>query len=219
MYQRFLLICFLTGLFNSLIVAQNLLSTEHDSHPIVSLQKIFNGNSSSIIEEHDPERLFSKIGLLVGWHSPGLTEHGIANINSDIFIEGYLKFLLSNEVYLAIAFTYWKSRSDEINTPIVYIPSETIIAKGFKLDLDFTIVKISCASLSLGPSVSIEKITNITNAVFSLGSNLKLNIPLLIDKINIIPVVGYKTGAEALNFGGGMRYSFLYYLLGIEYNI
>lgn len=158
------------------------------------------------------------IGFQAGLHSQNLTKSSFVNFNKDIFLELYISFDLSDEVHSIIAFNYWEAQTKEINTPVEQIPSETIKSQGLKLGLDFSLFKIYNTSFLLGPSISIENNTGATNAVFSLGTNLKLNLPLWEDKVNLLSTINYQTGGE-FNFGGGFSYSFFSYLIGVEINI
>ena len=161
------------------------------------------------------------IGFQAGFHSPNLTKNSLGSFNRGILGELYISFNLSDEVHSIIAFTYWQSEIKGINTPIVQIPSETINSKGLKLEVDFSLFNIYTASLLLGPSIAIENITSATNTVFSLGANLKLNLPLphWDEKVNLMATFNYQNGSEFLNFGGGINYSFFSYLIGIEIGI
>lgn len=161
-----------------------------------------------------------KIGFQLGSHSSNLTKTSSDKFNRDIAFELFLKFNLSSEVHPIIAFTYWKAKNNEFNTFFGQIPPETIISKGLKLEVDFSLFKIYSVTLSVGPSVAIENITGATNTVFSLGTNLKLALPLWNDKVNVLSIAGYQTGSAAFAFaGGGVNYSFFSYSLGIEINL
>ncbi|MCX6150726.1 MAG: hypothetical protein NTX22_09400 [Ignavibacteriales bacterium] len=171
-------------------------------------------NDSLNIENPKKKKIHFNIGLQVGSHSPNLNQNS-SDFNRGVFFEAYLKFNLSDEVHSIIAFTYWKSKIKEINTVVVQIPSETINSKGLKLELDFSLFKMYSVSLLLGPSISFENITRATNTVFTFGTDLKLNIPLCNDRVNLLSTISYQTGAEILRF----NYSFFSYLFGIEINI
>ncbi|MFA6596646.1 MAG: hypothetical protein WCS69_02915 [Ignavibacteriaceae bacterium] len=161
-----------------------------------------------------------KIGFQIGSHSSNLTKTSSDKFNRDIAFELFLKFNLSSEVHPIIAFTYWKAKSNERNTFFGQIPSETMISKGLKLEVDFSLFKIYSVTLSVGPSVAIENITGATNTVFSLGTNAKLALPLWNNKVNVLSIAGYQTGASAFALaGGGVNYSFFSYLVGIEINL
>lgn len=161
-------------------------------------------------------RLQPKIGFQLGSHSSNLTQTSSDKFNRDIAFELFLKFDLSSEVHPIIAYTYWKAQT----SPSEQRPSETIISKGLKLEVDFSLFKIYSITLSVGPSVVIENITGATNTVFSLGTNAKLALPLWNDKINLLSIAGYQTGSAAFAFGGGgVNYSFFSYSLGVEINL
>jgi len=156
-----------------------------------------------------------KIGFQVGSHSPNLNQFSSDKYNRGIIFDIYLKFNLSSEIHSIIAFTYWEAQINESNSFLGQIPSETIISKGLKLGLDFSLFNIYKVFLSGGTSISIVNINKAENVVFSLGTNLKLNLPLWNDKVNLFSMAGYQTGAEILRF----NYSFFSYSLGLEINI
>lgn len=161
-------------------------------------------------------KLHPKIGFQFGSHSSNLTQTTSNKFNRDILFEAYFKFDLSNEVHPIIAYTYWKAQT----SPSGQTPSETISGNGVKLEVDFSLFKIYSVSLSLGPLLSIEGITGSTNKVFSLGTNVKLALPLWNEKINLLSTIGYQTGSEVFALGGGgFNYSFFSYLAGIEINL
>jgi len=161
-----------------------------------------------------------KIGFQLGSHSSNLTQTSSDKFIRDILFEAYFKFDLSSEVHPIIAFTYWKAKSNESNTFFGQIPPETMISKGLKLEVDFSLFKIYSITLSVGPSVAIENITGATNTVFSLGTNAKLALPLWNNKVNVLSIAGYQTGSAAFALaGGGVNYSFFSYSLGIEINL
>jgi len=161
-------------------------------------------------------KLYPKIGFHVGSHSSNMNQNSSDNFNRDILFEAYFKFDLSSEVHPIIAYTYWKA----LTSPVGQIPSETIASNGLKLEVDFSLFKIYSVSLSLGPLISIEGITGPTNKVFSLGTNVKLALPLWNDKVDLLSIVGYQTGSEVFALGGGgFNYSFFSYSVGIEINL
>ena len=154
-----------------------------------------------------------QIGFQFGSHSSNLNQNSSDKFNRDILFEAYFKFDLSSEVHPIIAYTYWKA----LTSPIGQIPSKTIASNGLKLEVDFSLFKIYGVSLSLGPLISIEGITGQTNKVFSLGTNVKLALPLWNDKVNFLSTIGYQTGSEVFALaGGGVNYSFFSYSAGIE---
>ncbi|MCK9426164.1 MAG: hypothetical protein M0Q21_09010 [Ignavibacteriaceae bacterium] len=157
-----------------------------------------------------------KIGFQFGSHSSNLTQTSSDKFNRDILFEAYFKFDLSSEVHPIIAYTYWKAQT----SPSEQIRSKTIASNGVKLEVDFSLFKIYTVSLSLGPLISIEGITGPTNKVFSLGTNVKLALPIWNDKVNLLSTVGYQTGSEVFALaGGGVNYSFFSYLVGIEIDL
>ncbi len=161
-------------------------------------------------------KLHPKIGFQFGSHSSNLNQNSSDNFNRDIAFELFLKFDLSSEVHPIIAYTYWKAQT----FPVEQTRSEMIASNGVKLEVDFSLFKIYSVSLSLGPLLSIEGITGSTNKVFSLGTNVKLALPLWNEKINLLSTVGYQTGSEVFALGGGgFKYSFFSYLAGIEINL
>lgn len=161
-------------------------------------------------------KLHPKIGFQFGSHSQNLTQTSSVKFNRDVLFEAYFKFDLSNEVHPIIAYTYWKA----LTSPVGQTRSETISSNGLKLEVDFSLFKIYGVSLSLGPLLSIEGITGPTNNVFSLGTNVKLALPLWNDKVNLLSIAGYQTGSEVFSLaGGGVNYSFFSYSLGIEINL
>jgi len=219
--QNTILIIIVSILFSSFSLSQN-----HDFVTMKYIYELKNNGLNKFSNSDDTlnfkpkiKKLDFNIGVQVGSHSQNLTKNSSLNFNRDIFLELYISFDLSNEVQSIIAFTYWKSQTKEINTPVLQIPAETINSKGLKFELDFSLFKIYNASFALGPSISIENITRANGAVFSLGTNLKLNLPLWDDKVNLLTTVNYQNGSEILNFGGGISYSFFTYLIGVEINI
>ncbi len=168
-------------------------------------------NKSSKVEKLNP-----KIGFQFGSHSQNLTQTTSHKFSRDILFEAHFKFDLSSEVHPIIAYTYWKAQT----SPSGQMRSETISSNGLKLEVDFSLFKIYSVSLSLGPLISIEGITGPTNKVFSLGTNVKLALPLWNDKVNLLSIAGYQTGSEVFALGGGgFNYSFFSYSLGIEINL
>ena len=124
-------------------------------------------NIGKAISDHDTVNIESKIqkgdhhvGFQAGYHTSNLTKNSFVNLDSDIYLELYLRFNLSDEVHWLLAFSYWKAQIKEINTPDILIPSETINSKGLKLEVDFSLFNIYTASLLLGPSIAIENITS-----------------------------------------------------------
>jgi len=161
-------------------------------------------------------KLHPKIGFQFGSHSSNLNQNSSDKFNRDILFEAYFKFDLSSEVHPIIAYTYWKA----LTSPVGQIPSETIASNGLKLEVDFSLFKIYGVSLSLGPLISIEGISRPTNKVFSLGTNVKLALPLWNDKVDLLTTIGYQTGSEVFAFGGGgFNYSFFSYSVGVEINL
>ncbi|MDP3682570.1 MAG: hypothetical protein Q8S01_01440 [Ignavibacteria bacterium] len=157
-----------------------------------------------------------KIGFQFGSHSSNLTQTSSDKFNRDIAFELFLKFNLSSEVHPIIAYTYWKAQT----SPVEQTRSETISSKGLKLEVDFSLFKIYSVSLSVGPSISIEGVTGATSNVFSLGTNVKLAMPLWNDKVDVLSTIGYQTGSEAFDLGGGgVNYSFFSYSVGIGINL
>lgn len=193
-HNRFLI--FFIVVFSSLSVSQN--------------KDTLNIKSSKVAKLHP------KIGFQIGSHSQNLTQITSHKFNRDILFESYFKFDLSNEVHPIIAYTYWKART----SPSEQMHSETISSNGVKLEVDFSLFKIYSVSLSLGPLLSIEGITGQSNKVFSLGTNVKLALPLWNEKINLLSIAGYQTGSEVFAIaGGGVNYSFFRYSVGIEINL
>jgi len=222
---------YLNGLnFNSIYQIENSLTPTNNSNisKIICLSNEFTLKDKTIwfndklIDDHltikNENRGFPKIGLQIGSHSSNVN-NSISKFGSGIIIEAFLKFEISNEVHLVPAFTYWKASTNEINSQSVQIPAEIINSKGFKLGVDFSLINIYDMTLSLEPSVIIEKITISKNAVLTFGASLKLNIPVL-TKIDMFPVINYRNGMEALALGGGgFDYSFISYQVGIKINL
>ena len=207
-FFRILIFTFIV--FPSLTFSQNIgqesLTKQHYEPKIKSYEELFMTGDSLNTEK--PKHL--KIGLHLGSHSSNLNQNS-SSFDRDVLFEAYLKFSLSNEIHSILAFTYWKAKT----TSIGQIPSETITSKGLKLGLDFSLFKIYNVLFSLGPSISFESISIATSTVFSFGTNLKLNLPLWKEKVHLLSIIGYQTGAEILRF----NYSFFIYSLGIEISI
>ena len=157
-------------------------------------------------------------GIQAGFHSPDLSGNGSLKFNRGFYLESYLGYNLSYEVQVIIAFSYWEGKIDQINSASTQIPSQTVISKSLKMELDFALFNIYSVQVLFGPSISIENINTASQTVFTLGANLKFKIPLsfLVERLRLVALIDYQNGAESFNFGGGTHYSFFGYLLGAE---
>lgn len=213
-----ILIMFYIILFSSHNLCQNLeilkADFNHNLKSKTSEKSIIKDDTSNT--ETKLKKVAFNIGSQIGLHSPDLTKNS-SDFNRDIFFEIYIGYDLSDEVHAIIGFNYWEAQTNEVNMPEMFVPSETIIGKALKLELDFSLFKIYNVSILLGPSLSIENNNRAVNTVFSVGANAKLKLPILMDKVNLLSTIGYQTGGE-FNFGGGYGYSFFNYLLGVEIN-
>lgn len=207
-----------TIVFSSYNLCQNkeILKTDFNYDLKSKISEKIIGTDDTLNIETKLKKVAFNIGSQIGLHSPNLTKNS-SDFNRDIFFEIYIGHDLSDEVHAIIGFNYWEAQTNEVNMPEMFVPSETIIGKALKLELDFSLFKIYNVSLLLGPSLSIENNNRAANTVFSVGANAKLKLPILIDKVNLLSTIGYQTGGE-FNFGGGYSYSFFNYLLGVEIN-
>ena len=130
-----------------------------------------------------------------------------------------MKFKLSNEIHTILAFTYWESKTNEINTSVLQLPLETITSKGLKLGLDFLLLKIYKLAVTLTPSISIENISKANSGVFAFGTSLNLSFPFLNDRVNLVSKVWISKRCGTLQFRWRIQLLIFNYSLGIEFSI
>lgn len=162
------------------------------------------------------KKSYLKIGIMAGSHSSNLDKNNIAFKNG-LFLETYLKYRLSDELHSIIGLSYWKANIETIISSQKHIP-ETVSSMALNLGLEFLLIQRNPVLFSFSPTILIENISTSTSPIFSFGSSLGLSLNVWGD-MNILSVISYQFGTEALNFGGGVNYSFIKYLLGIEIDI
>lgn len=184
-------------------------------------KNILNASNDSLDSKPEIGKEKINIGIQAGFHSPDLSGNGSLNFNRGFYLESYLGYNLSYEVQAIIAFSYWEGKTNQINSASTQIPSQTVIGKSLKMELDFALFNIYGAQVLFGPSISIENINSANQTVFTLGANLKFKIPLsfLNERLRLAALINYQAGAESFNFGGGKNYSFFGYLIGAEIGI
>lgn len=207
-----------------IIATSKLYAKSSTSDYIFELRQIKTRSKCELIVDNsilniDTNKIFPEIGFIAGSHFENTNQNGPNNFNQGLVLEVFAKYNISGDIHSTIAFTYWKSKTNEVNTTISKVPSETIDSKGLKMGLDFSLFRFSNIILSVGPSISIENTTKAQSAVFGFGVDVKLLLPIWNDKIDFLSTFQYRNGSELLNYGGGFNYSFISYLAGIEISI
>jgi len=211
-----ILISIILIIYSSFSFSQNdeLLTINDNGEIIKTEQVIYNLNNDTLSNKDEiMEKNFS-IGLQMGMHSNNLGLNSIG-FSKGVYVDVFSKFDLSKEVFLIITFNYWQAKIEKND----FINGDLIIGKLAGLGVDFTLFKIDDASFLIGPSILIGSNTEADNAIFSFGTGLKLNIPLYNETFNFSTSVKFEKAFEILNFGGGINYSFLCILIGIDLKI
>lgn len=212
--MKIFLILFVCIIYSSLSMGQNLdkrILIQKKDYPANTTYDDRNINISDSIKGN-----ILNFGVLIGPHSSSIKKLAFSR---GVFFEIYLKYSLSSEIHSIIAFSYWKAQVEEINAYYLKFPTETISSNAIKFGLDFSLFKIYKYLFSLGTSISIENISRTPSSVFSLETNIKLNLPIWNDNVDFLTAISYQSGMEAFNFGGGTNYSFFIYLVGLEINV
>ena len=140
-------------------------------------------------------------------------------MDNDALFEINISGKLSDEVNWLIAYNYWKAQTEKKFAQEEIIASEVFRSNELKIALNFLMVRIFDISLIFEQSLYLGKNTKAYNAVFAFGESFKLKAPLFINRTNLVVSGNYHNAFELMNFGGGIHYSMLSYLIGIEINI